>query len=193
MSLQEHRPLIVRSNRTLGTLLLEKKLITSDQLDIANEKLLENLEKGDLRRANILHVLMFDMQVLNEEAYLEMVIEKYSLALMDLHGCQFKKTADLDLDLTACWATWTIPFDLVDDFYLIATVLYPSPQVVKFWQEKYAGKNIIWYVLTVRSFQSAMEKIEHLKPEGARAAPPPPTKASSRSSGNTRPPQSHKK
>jgi len=192
MSLQAHRPLIVRSNRTLGTLLLEKKLITSDQLDAANEKLLEHLEKGDLRRASILHVLMYDMQVLNEDAYIEAVIEKYSLALMDLQSCQFKKVADLALDYTACWATWTIPFDVVDDFYLIGTVLYPAPPVVKFWQDKYAGKNIIWYALTMRSFQSAMERIEQMKPDGPRAAPAA-KPAATKSSGNTKSPLPHKK
>ena len=171
MSLPEYRPLIVRSNRTLGSLLLEKKLITSDQLDTANEKLLDHLDKGDLRRASILHVLIFEMQALSEEAYLESVVEKFGLAPMDLHAFQFKKLSDLALDFTACWATWTIPFDIVEDFYLIATVLYPSPQVVKFWQDKYSGKNLIWYALTLRSFQSAMEKLENLKAESTRTAP----------------------
>jgi len=193
MSLQEHRPLIVRSNRTLGSLLLEKKLITSDQLDTANEKLLEHLEKDDLRRASVLHVLIFEMQVLNEDAYLEAVIDKFGVALIDLHSCQFKKVADLSLDLTACWATWTVPFDVVDDFYLLATLLYPSPQVVKFWSEKYAGKNIIWYALSVRSFQSAMEKLEHVKTESARAAQAHTAKTAAKSSTHTKPSQPVKK
>jgi hypothetical protein len=193
MSLQEHRPLIVRSNRTLGSLLLERKLITSDQLDAANEKLLEHLEKDDLRRASILHVLIFEMQVLNEDNYLEAVIEKYGIALMDLHSCQFKKIPELSLDFTACWATWTIPFDVVDDFYLIGTLLYPSPQVVKFWSDKYAGKNIIWYALTVRSFQAAMEKLEQLKAETNRTAHALPAKTSAKPSGGTKPPHPSKK
>jgi hypothetical protein len=193
MALQEHRPLIVRSNRTLGSLLLEKKLIDSDQLDTANEKLLEYLEKDDLRRASILHVLMYDLQVLNEDAYLEAVVEKFSLGLMDLHACQFKKLNDLALDFTACWATWTIPFDIVDDFYLIATVLYPCPQVVKYWQDKYAGKNIIWYAITVRSFQSAMEKLEQMKTEATRAASALPGKSASKPTPGTKPPQPQKK
>jgi len=170
MALQEYRPLIVRSNRTLGSLLLEKKLVTSDQLDSANEKLIECLDKEDLRRASILHVLIFDLQVLNEDAYLEAVVEKFGLSLMDLHSCQFKKVAELALDPTACWATWTIPFDIVDDFYLLATVHYPSPQVVKFWQDKFPGKHIIWYALTIRSFQAGMEKLEQVKVEATRAA-----------------------
>jgi len=170
MSLQEHRPLIVRSNRTLGSLLLEKKLVTSDQLNAANEKLIEYLDKEDLRRASILHVLIFDMQVLQEDAYLEAVIEKFALSLMDLHSCQFKKVAELSLDPAACWATWTIPFDIIDDFYLLASLHYPSPQVTKFWQDKFPGKHIIWYAIAVRSFQAGMEKLEQVKVELARAA-----------------------
>jgi len=193
MSVQEYRPLIVRSNRTLGSLLLEKKLVTSEQLDAANEKLLEYLEKEDLRRANILYVLLFEMQVLNEDAYLEALVEKHSLPLMDLHACQFKKIIDLQLDPTTCWATWTIPFDIVDDFFLLATVLYPSPQVVKFWQDKYAGKNIIWYGLTVRAFQTAMEKLEQVKADAAKAAQQQAAKSTPKSAGGAQPPQPQKK
>jgi len=168
MSLQEHRPLIVRSNRTLGSMLLEKKLVTPEQLDAANEKFLDNIEKGDVRRAGILHVLLFDMQVLNEDAFLEATVEKYGLSLMDLHGCQFRKFAELQPDPAACWATWTVPFDLVDDFCMLATLMYPSPPVVKFWQEKLAGKNLLWYATSVRSFQLAMERLEQLKVEATR-------------------------
>jgi hypothetical protein len=34
--------------------------------------------------------------------------------------------------------------------------MYASPAVVKFWQEKFPGKNLLWYATSVRSFQSAM-------------------------------------
>jgi len=182
MSVQEYRPLIIRSNRAVGAMLLEKKLITTEQLETANEKLLENVEKGELRRANILHVLIFEMQVLNDDAYLEAVVEKHGLSLMDLHGCQFKKFADLHTDFAACWATWTVPFDLVEDFYMLATAFYPSPPAVKFWTEKYAGKNILWYATPVRSFQAAMERLENMKGEASRAAAAKaPTKGSTKS------------
>jgi len=192
MSLQEYRPLIVRGNRALGSMLLEKKLVTPEQLDTANEKLLENIEKGDVRRASILHILLFDLQVLNEDAYLEATVEKCSLALMDLHGCQFRKFADLQLDPAACWATWTVPYDLVDDFYMLATLMYPSPPILKFWQDKFAGKNLLWYATSVRSFQAAMEKLDQLKTEAARAATPPAGKTPT-AKGLTKPPQPAKK
>ncbi len=170
MSLQEHRPLIVRSNRALGSMLLEKKLVTSEQLDTANEKLLDNIAADDLRRASILPILLFEMQVLNEDAYLDAAVEKSGLGLIDLHGCQFRKFADLRLDITASWATWTIPFDIVDDFVLLATVFYSTPPVQKFWQEKFSGKNLLWYATAVRSFQTAMEKMEQMKVDAAKAA-----------------------
>ncbi|HVU37046.1 MAG TPA: hypothetical protein VHC95_01820 [Opitutales bacterium] len=170
MSLQEYRPLIVRASRTLGSVLLEKQLVTAEQLDEANEKFLANLEQGDLRRASILHVLLFEMQVLKEDAFIEATVEKYGLGLIDLHGCQFRKFSELQPITDACWVTWTVPFDVLDDFYLLASLMYPSPPVVKFWQEKFPGKNLLWYATSVRSFQSAMEKLEQLKGEAARAA-----------------------
>ena len=127
MSPLEHRPLIVRGNRALGLLLVEKKIITAEQLDAANEKLVENIELGDARRASILHILMFELQVLNEDAYLDALVEKSGLGLIDLRTCQFRKYADLQPDHAACWATWTIPFDIVEDFCLLATAAFPSP------------------------------------------------------------------
>jgi hypothetical protein len=172
MSLHEHRPLILRSNRFLATVLLDKKLVTVEQLEAANEKLQEYVQIGDLRRANILHILMFEMQVLNEDLYLDTVIEQYGLGLIDLHGCQFRKFNDLKFDLTACWATWTVPFDLVDDFHLLATAFYPSQPAVKFWTDKYEGANVQWYVTSVRSLTSAFERLEHLKNEAVKAAQP---------------------
>jgi len=189
MALLEHRPLIVRGNRALGLMMLEQQIITPEQLDTANEKLVENMELGEIRRASILHILLFEMQVLNEDAYLEALVEKSGLGLIDLRTCQFRKIADLQPDVNACWATWTLPFDLVEDFYLLATAAFPSATAQKYWQDKYAGKNLLWYVTSIRSFQSAMEKLEQLKAEAAKA--PPPTKASAKSV--TRPPQPVKK
>jgi hypothetical protein len=188
MSLQDHRPLIVRSNRALGSMLLEKRLVTPEQLDEANAKFLESLQGGDVRRASILHVLMFEMQVLNEDAYIEAIVEKHGLGLMDLHGCQFRKAGDLQIDLEACWVTWTVPFDLVDDFVMLATLFYSSPPVVKFWQDKYAGKNLLWYVTSVRSLQSSLDRLEQMKNEAALAA-----KHAAGQKGGTKPAQPAKK
>jgi len=171
MSLQAYRALILRSNRFLGTALVDKKLVSVDQLETANEKLLEHIQNGDLRRANILHILLFEMQVLNEDAYLDAVVEQHGVGLIDLHGCQFRTFLDLKFDLTLCWATWTVPFDLVDDFYLMATAFYPSQPAVKFWDEKYGGSgHVQWYATSVKSLLGALERLEQLKDESERAS-----------------------
>jgi hypothetical protein len=189
MSLQLHRPLIVRGNRALGSMLLEKQIITAEQLNTANEKLVENMELGDIRRASILHILIFEMQVLNEDAYLEALVEKSGLGLIDLHACQFRKFAELQPDSAACWATWTIPFDLLEDFVLLATIAIPGAPAQKFWQDKYAGKNLLWYVTSNRSFHGAMEKLEQKKNEAAQAA----ATAQAAAKGATKPPMPVKK
>jgi hypothetical protein len=175
MATTELKPLILRSNRFLGTVLVEKKLVTVEQLEAANEKLLGHIQNNDLRRANILHILLFEMQIMNEDLYLEAVVEQHGLGLIDLHGCAFRKFADLKFDLAACWATWTVPFDIADDFYLLATAFYPSQPAVKFWQEKYAGSNLLWYATSVRSLQAALERLEQMRAasEKAQAAAKP--------------------
>ncbi len=204
MPTSEFKPLILRSNRFLGTILVEKKLVTVEQLEEANEKLLGHIQNNDLRRANILHILLFEMQILNEDLYLESVVEQHGLGLIDLHGCAFRKFSDLKLDLAACWATWTVPFDVADDFYLLATAFYPSQPAVKFWQEKYAGSNLLWYATSVRSLQAALERLEQMraasdkalaaaKPAPAAAPAPKPSRGSKSplppaKSGGSRPP-----
>ncbi|HTB64328.1 MAG TPA: hypothetical protein VK737_12155 [Opitutales bacterium] len=191
MSLAEYRPLIVRGNRALGSLLQEKKLVTAEQLDAANEKLVEYMEQDDVRRASILHILLFESQALKEDDYLEALVEKSGFGVIDLRACLFKKFADLHPDFDACWATWAIPFDVVDDFHLLATTILPGPPTQKFWQDKYPGKNLLWYVTSVRSFQTGMEKLENLINEAAKTAKPPASAKSAK--GLTKPAQPVKK
>jgi len=49
MSIKENRPLILRSNRFLGSALVERALITNESLEAANEKLLDIINIKSLK------------------------------------------------------------------------------------------------------------------------------------------------
>ena len=58
--MSEHRPLLMRSNRLLGSALIEHNLVKFEDLEAANERLLEIATTGDLRRSSVLSVLVYE-------------------------------------------------------------------------------------------------------------------------------------
>ena len=63
------------------------------------------------------------------------------------------------LDLGACWATWTVPFDHDEGFYFVATAYYMSPAVRTFWEKKLDAP-ILWYGATLEMLGDYLEKLE---------------------------------
>src|SRR5271169_1339714 len=117
----EHRSLLMRSNRLLGGALVEHNLVKLDDLEKANERLLEVAAGIQPRQATVLGLLCFESKVLNEEDVLHHVIETSGIGLVDLRSYDTPDDAKKDLDLGACWATWSVPFDKEEEFTYIAT------------------------------------------------------------------------
>jgi hypothetical protein len=163
--MQQYRALILRSNRFLGSALVEKNLITTEYLEAANEKLLECLQNGDFKRASLLKILLYEMECLDEEAIIEYQVENYSLGLVDLTNYTLAKLVDMGVDYEACLATWSLPYDKVENFYLVATAYYLSQPVIKFWEEQLKGP-VIWYCCSLGCITSAFDWLE-----GANAEP----------------------
>src|SRR5882757_9836422 len=64
---KEHRPLLMRANRLLGAALVEHNLVKIEDLETANEKLIEVVATDQPRQSTILGLLAYDMKVLQEE------------------------------------------------------------------------------------------------------------------------------
>lgn len=152
------RPLILRSNRFLGSSLLERDLITNEVLEEANEKLLESIQSGDSVNASLLNTLLFDMNALDEGKLIESIVETEHIGAIDLDHYDLSNAAKIGFDLDLALATYTIPFDRVEDFTMIATGYYLSRPAVQHWQELIDG-HIIWYVSTVASIVNAVESV----------------------------------
>lgn len=159
MSSAEIRPLLMRSNRLLGANLVEANLVTIEQLENANEKLLELLAEGSPRQTSLLSLLCYEMKALPEENALRHVVEEHNLGLIDLLNYEGSEDIRKGLDLPSCWATWTVPFDREEDFVLIATAYYLSPAVRTFWERQFPGP-VLWYGTTMEQIADHLDRIQ---------------------------------
>jgi len=153
------RPLILRSNRFLGNNLVNQELITLEQLEEANNHLLDKIEAEVVREASILRILLWELEYLNEEEFLQFQVDQFELGLVDLDCFDMPEKLLDKVDLEECWATWTIPYDCEGDFYLVATSYFMSQPVKDFWEEKLGGK-VLWFLTELASISRFIEKAE---------------------------------
>ncbi|MFU8847230.1 MAG: hypothetical protein ACNA77_00740 [Opitutales bacterium] len=159
--MQEHRALILRSNRFLGSSLVDRGLVSVNDLELANEKFMEAIQASELKRASILNTLLFDTKSLEEQTLLEHLVEEEGLGLIDLDQIDLRSLRPYGVDLSLCWATSTIPFDKIEETYMLATCYRLSEPVVKHWQELLSSP-IIWYGTSSVSITQALERIESI-------------------------------
>lgn len=154
---KEIRSLVMRANRLLGAQLVERNLVRIEDLEAANEKFLELAGSGEIRRSSILAVLAADLKVLKEDDLLQHLVETDGLGLVDLRDYEVPDELKRNLDLDACWATWTVPFDREDEFHYVATAYYLSPAVRAYWEKELAGP-VLWYGTTREGIAEYLEK-----------------------------------
>ncbi len=164
---KEYRPLLMRANRLLGAQLVEHNLLKIEDLNAANEKFIEAASGDQPRQATILGLLAYDMKVLKEDEVLHHLVETDGIGLVDLRDYEVPDETKKNLDLEACWATWSVPFDREEEFFFVATAYYLSPAVRSFW-EKQLGGPILWFGTTL---DVIAEHLEKLGAEAANAAP----------------------
>ncbi len=157
--MSEFRPIIMRSNRLLGAALVERNLITVEQLEAGTERLLQVLDQGIDREACLLRILIHETHALREEALLEHLVEEMSMGLVDMREIDLHDDLKAQLNLGMCWATWTVPFDKDDDIHYVASAYYLSPAVRQHW-EKQLGTPVVWYSTTLDSIADFLDKFE---------------------------------
>lgn len=155
----EHRSLLMRTNRLLGAALVDHNLVKMEDLEKANERLLEVLASNQPRQSTVLGILAYEMKVVREDDILQHIVETEGAGLVDLRNYETSDEIKKSLDVGACWATWSVPFDREEEFYFIATAYYLSPAVRAFWEKQF-GAQIIWYGTTLDVIADYLEKME---------------------------------
>lgn len=166
--MSEFRPIIMRSNRLLGAALVERNLITVEQLEAATERLLQVLDQGIDRDACLLRILIIETKALREDLLFEHLVEEMSMGLIDMREIDLHDDLKTQINFGMCWATWTIPFDKDDDVHYVASAYYLSPSVRQHW-EKQLGTPIVWYATTIDSIADFLDKFEAERNGGAAA------------------------
>lgn len=168
--METFRPLILRSNRFLGSALAERDFVSTEDLELANEKLLEALQNNDYYNANLLQILLYDIKSFEESLLVEAVVEESGLGLIDLSNFQVGRFPDFNVDIGACRATATVPFDQVEDFVSLATAYYLSRPAVQYWTDLFEGKTILWFISSTVSINQYLERAETELRERAKEA-----------------------
>ncbi len=169
--MSEHRTLLMRANRLLGAALVEANLVKIEDLEAANERLIELLKSDAERQATLLGLLIYEKKVLSEDDLLHHMVENDGIGIVDLRNYDVPEEFKKDVDLGSCWATWTVPFDKEEEFYLVASAYYLSPAVRSHW-EKQLGTNILWYATSLDVIADFLEKVE-AKPKRVSRPPVP--------------------
>ncbi len=147
----------MRSNRLLGANLVEHNLVKIEDLENANERLLEVMGEGELRKISVLAILINEQKVLQEDDLLAKLVEEESLGLIDLSHYDVNQDVKKQVDWNTCWATWTVPFDREDGVTMYATAYYYSPSVRAYWEKIMPGP-AIWYATTLDNIAEYLEK-----------------------------------
>ncbi len=161
----------MRANRMLGAQLVEHNLVKIEDLETANEKLIELVSTAEPRQCTILGILAYDMKVLKEDDVLHHIVETDGVGLVDLREYEVPEDLRKNVDRGACWATWSVPFDREEEFSFVASAYYLSPAVRSHW-EKTLGGPILWYGTTLETIADFLEKLgDQSAPPAAVAAP----------------------
>lgn len=148
----------MRANRLLGAALVEANLIKIEDLEKANERLLEVLALEQPRQSTVLGILAYEMKVLREEDALQHIVDNDGAGLVDLRDYDVADEVKKTIDLGPCWATWSVPFDKEEDFHFVATAYYLSPPVRAFWEKQLDGP-ILWFGSTLEGIADYLEKM----------------------------------
>ena len=155
----EYRPIVMRANRLLGASLVDHNLVKLEDLEQANGRLLEVIASEQTRQMTVLGILAYEMKVVKEDDVLQFLVDSEGIGLVDLRNYDVHEELRKSVDVGACWATWSVPFDREEDFTFVATAYYLSPAVRTYWEKQF-GTAIVWYGTTLEIIADFLEKLE---------------------------------
>jgi hypothetical protein len=150
--------LMIKSNRVLGTRLVEAGLTTVEEMDKANEDFIGLARAKDIRRASLLRLMIYDHQSLAEESLLDYQLEHYPVGAVMLENYDIDEELYEGIPLELMRTSWTLPIDRVGNRWFLATAYYMSDVVRNFWEERLDGR-INWYISSMSQLELEFEAI----------------------------------
>lgn len=155
---KDSRHLMMRSNRLLGPALVERDLISLDDLERATGRLLELTARGEPRECTLLGVLAHELKVVSEADVLRRSVEGDGIGLVDLRVVEVPEDLRKEFDPAECWATWTVPFDRDAGITCLASAYHLSPAVRAHWEMR-AGGALLWYGATLGDIAGHLDRL----------------------------------
>lgn len=149
---------MMRSNRLLGASLVEHNLIKIEMLEQANERLLELMASVDDLPVSLLQILV-EKKALTEQQILNFLSEEMGLGVVDLTNYDQPDELRKRIESGACWATWSVPFDIEEGVNFVASAFYLSPAVRSYWEGELTGP-IQWYATTTDNVSEFLTKLQ---------------------------------
>ena len=155
----EHRPVMMRTNRALGASLVEHNLISIEVLEAANDRLLELMGDEKAEAVSLLQILIHEKQAITEAQLISYQVEEMGLGLVDLSNYDQPYDLRKKIDVHACFATWTVPFDVEEGMHFLASAYYLSPAARSYW-ERQLETPILWFVTSVENINDFLRKLQ---------------------------------
>ncbi len=148
-----------RANQLMGEELVRRKLAQPEMIEQAAPLLEKYLKEGEIKRASLLKILIWDLELLEEKKILDFHIDEHHLGFCNITNYNIDRESLPDFKLGECWATMSIPLDFISDVFFVATANYLSPAVIEHW-EKRLTPNIFWYVADLTILTRTLESLE---------------------------------
>lgn len=156
---KETSSLLLKSNRVLGTRLVEAGLTARDDMDRANQLFVERVRAKELKRASLLWILIYESQTLDENRLIEFQLERFGIGAVLLENYQIDPVILSGLSLELMRASWTLPLDVQMGRWFLATAYYLSDVVRQFWEGQLQAK-VTWYASPIHQFEATFDRLE---------------------------------
>lgn len=156
---REINSLLLKSNRVLGTRLIEAGLTTMENLDSANGIFVQRVRERDIKRASLLRILVYEQQTLREEELLDYQIEHFSLGGITLDGYKIDDAHLKAFASDLLRVTWTVPIEVKEDHWFLASSYYLSDIVREFWTSRLEGE-ITWLLCNLGQVENHLDELE---------------------------------
>lgn len=153
--MDKYKTLILKSSRSIGSMLVKLAYISEEQLDEAYQQLIDSLNGDEPTNPCLLSTLIYNTEALDENK----LLKTSQYPMVDLHCFEITHPSKFDLDIELCKATCTFPFDKEEGYIFLASAYTLSEPVIEEWEKLAPGK-IIWHATDLRSITYAFEQLE---------------------------------
>ena len=137
----------------------------------ANERLLELTGDENAESVSLLQILIQEKQALTEAQLISYQVEEMGLGLVDLSNYDQPYDLRKRIDIDACFASWSVPFDVEEGLHFMASAYYLSPAARSYW-ERQLETPILWFVTSIENITDFLRKLKLERENESAAARP---------------------